>query len=331
VELDAAGDGEDRIVDTGGSDELRFGAGVSPDQVSRVRNGDDLVLQVGGTGDTLEINGWFTDPASQVEQVSFADGTVWDTATTETLRVLGDDGDNFLQGYPFSPQLMEGFGGNDFLFAGSGNDTLDGGTGNDWMQGGEGDDVYIYDRHSGVDWIYDQADASGGNRVEFTGGITPDELQLSYDYINPGSLVIRFATSTQDELHLAGFDNTNVLGPRAVETFAFEDGTVLSYEDLVSRGFDVHATGVISQDFVQGTSVNDRMFGSNQGDTLDALEGNDTLYGGGGGDTLHGDDGDDYLDGGPGNDNLLGWKGSDTYFFDRNSGNDRILELQENP
>src|SRR5262249_18764886 len=122
VYLVNAGGGQDTISDFAGFDELRFGPGVSPDQVSRFRNGNDLVLQVGGTADSVTIAQWFANPQNQIEQVSFADGTVWDAATTGSLRLLGDDGDNFLFANSDNATLIEGFGGNDLMGGTLGND-----------------------------------------------------------------------------------------------------------------------------------------------------------------------------------------------------------------
>jgi Ca2+-binding RTX toxin-like protein len=66
------------------------------------------------------------------------------------------------------------------------------------------------------------------------------------------------------------------------ETFRFADGTVLSYDQLVQRGFDL--TGTDGNDAIAGTNVVDR---------ITALAGDDTLAGGAGEDHLHGGVGHD--------------------------------------
>ena len=66
--------------------------------------------------------------------------------------LLGTDDDNWIDGFEFSPNLIEGFGGNDELVGGRGNDRLKGGEGNDELDGGIGPaDLAIYD---GVFWDY---------------------------------------------------------------------------------------------------------------------------------------------------------------------------------
>lgn len=62
---------------------------------------------------------------------------------------------------------------------------------------------------------------------------------------------------------------------------------------------------------VDGTSGNDRLYGTDYADTIHGGFGNDTEYGGAGNDTLYGDAGNDYLVGGEGNDVVDGGSGDD--------------------
>ncbi len=75
------GDGVDRIYDYGANtslDKVSFKASVNPGDVGVVRNGDDLELHLAGSADILVLSNWYADNAYRVEQVQFADGTVWD-------------------------------------------------------------------------------------------------------------------------------------------------------------------------------------------------------------------------------------------------------------
>jgi VCBS repeat-containing protein len=75
------GDGVDRIYDYGTNaslDKVLFKASVASGDVRVVRNGDDLELHLAGSADRLVLSNWYADNAYRVEQVQFADGTVWD-------------------------------------------------------------------------------------------------------------------------------------------------------------------------------------------------------------------------------------------------------------
>ncbi len=182
--------------------------------------------------------------------------------------------------------------GPDSLTGTSGNDTLAGGQGNDTLTGGAGDDTYIFNLGDGVDTINDLSLASENNAIEFGAGIDPNVVTLSYD---GGYLVLNLGGS--DQIKLSNFSNTDVYGDHAVETFTFADGTVLTYSQLIDRGFDL--VGTASDDVITGTNGVDRIVGG---------AGNDTINGGGG---------DDILSGG---------LGDDTYYFDAGNGNDTVYD-----
>ena len=117
--LFSAGDGQDEIFDVGGTDSLVFGAGITADTLFLSRtdiDNRDLTIDLAG-GDRVTVHSQFIGD-SFVEQIEFADGTVWDmsafrigTAGADTL--VGDDGDNV------------------FIGSGAGADTWTGGLGRD--------------------------------------------------------------------------------------------------------------------------------------------------------------------------------------------------------
>jgi Ca2+-binding RTX toxin-like protein len=199
------------------------------------------------------------------------------------------------------PKTFVGTAGNDVLTGARGDDTLTGGTGNDTLAGGAGNDTYLFTIGDGVDTITDTSLPGEGNVLQFGVGITANDLSLGV-----GSFLIRVGTNS-DALHLSTFDPTHVLGPRTIETFRFADGTVLSYDQLVARGFEL--TGTTGNDTITGTSAMDRISGR---------EGSDTLIAGAG---------DDVLDGGGGADTLAGGPGNDTYVVDATG--DVVVELAD--
>ena len=64
--------------------------------------------------------------------------------------------------------------------------------------------------------------------------------------------------------------------------------------------------------YIEGTNLNDSLFGSGGADEIHGRFGNDFLSGGGGDDWLFGEEGNDSLSGGAGNDRLDGGSGNDT-------------------
>ncbi|MEO8163838.1 MAG: calcium-binding protein, partial [Betaproteobacteria bacterium] len=108
-----------------------------------------LYLEVGNPQNRVELYNWFS-AENQVEQVTFADGTVWDAGVMQSLVVtapatsfddilnLSDDADvlDALAG----DDAVYGNGGDDILIAGDGNDYLEGGAGHNLLIGGPGDD-----------------------------------------------------------------------------------------------------------------------------------------------------------------------------------------------
>ena len=121
-------------------------AGVLPADVKLSRNGDHLVMQISGTSDQLTVYYWFWQdrPDNMVEQIRFADGTVWDVPTIKQMVLTGSPGSDTLVGYATDDSL-QGLAGRDTLWGRAGNDRLDGGAGADTMYGEGGDDSYVVD------------------------------------------------------------------------------------------------------------------------------------------------------------------------------------------
>jgi Ca2+-binding RTX toxin-like protein len=196
------------------------------------------------------------------------------------------------------PSVITGTSGADSLEGTAGADTLVGGPGNDFLAGGAGSDTYVFNLGDGVDTIVDSTAPGEPNAVAFGPGITPEMLSLGL-----GSLLLRVGAGG-DAVHLDPFDPADPFGGHAVDEFRFADGSVLTYGQLLVRGFDI--AGGEAADTLTGTALQDRMQGLGGDDTLDAGAGDDTL------------------DGGAGNDLLRGGAGSDTYYLAPGSGTDLI-------
>ena len=168
------GDGEDEIVDNSGTDTIKFGQGINPeDIVVKATRGDfdgvSLELSIKNTDDKITIREHFAYN-NQVENIMFANGVTWSleeiskrahtmygTADDdniwnfddEPMTVHGLDGNDTLHGSVANDLLygdagndiLRGFDGNDTLYGGQGNDELQGDAGNDILHGDEGQDI----------------------------------------------------------------------------------------------------------------------------------------------------------------------------------------------
>ena len=289
----------------GNTDRVQFGAGISPDQVLLGRSGLDLLMAFNGSTDLLRVASWFGSAQARVEELRFADGTVWSPAVISQLLNIPSDGDNPLSGYA-AADVLRGAAGADTLSGGAGDDTLDGGAGNDWLAGGNGADTYIFGLGSGQDIIDNRdGDAIGTQKdvLQLGAGITTANVTLTS---NGWDLVLA-VTGTTDQVTIVRTIGTQPDRPGSdralIDEIRFADGTVWSIDTQKLTA-------------LAGTAGNDSR--------LEGYAGADSINGLGGDDTISGGTGNDTLDGGAGNDRLNGGTGDDTFWFGIGSGQDSI-------
>jgi Ca2+-binding RTX toxin-like protein len=149
---------------------------------------------------------------------------------------------------------------------------VSGGQGNDTLIGTGGGNTYLYSLGDGTDTLIDTSVADGYaafNKIVFGAGITPDQIKLSM-----GSLKIQVGDDPNDAIHIENFNPDDVHGSRVIDSFEFADGTVLTYDQLLERGFDI-----------EGTEWDDGLTGTDVDDRIAAHEGDDWIEGGAGNDT----------------------------------------------
>ena len=300
--LFGTGSGQDTIYDydstTGNIDTVQLGEGIVPDDVMITRDTYHLYLSLNDGADRLTLSNWFNNDSYKVEQVVFADGTVWDVAELQA-RIPGEtEGDDTLYGSA-EGDVLSGLAGDDSLYGLAGDDTLDGGAGNDYLHGGTGNDTYLFGTGSGQDMIYDNDNTAGNiDTIQLGAGILPDDVTVTRNIDN----LYLSLNNGADRLTLRDWfyhDNYKI------EQVVFADGTVWDAAELQAR-----IPG-------EATEGDDSLYGSAADDILNGLAGDDSL---------HGLDGDDTLDGGAGNDWLDGGLGNDTYLFGTGSGQDTIVD-----
>ncbi|SDM59204.1 calcium-binding protein [Polaromonas sp. JS666] len=277
VYLYSRGDGSDRIQDydetVGNIDTLRFYDGtITTADIKVTRGLTDLYLHIEGTGDRIALNDWLGDEGSRIEQVEFADGTVWDAAMLESLITMasGTEGDDSLYGTEAS-EVLNALGGDDDLVGNGGDDTLDGGAGNDYLEGGTGNDVYLFGRGSGNDEIFDYDETAGNiDTVRFDATVAPGDIKLTRD----SSSLFLTIDGTSDRITLGGWFADQA---HQVERIEFADGTVWTKADVES--FPVVFAGTEGDDMLAGTDGADLLEGGGGNDTLNGGAGNDVyLY-----------------------------------------------------
>jgi len=151
---------------------------VLPSDITIKRISYDLELSINGTTDKLIVKDYFnqhyktssynssydsTNMVNKVEEIRFADGTVWDVnyIINEVKNLRGTEGNDSIYGYEFD-EIVNAYGGNDYINTGLGNDTINAGSGNDTINGGTGNDTYIFNLDHGQDVISDY-DTTTGN------------------------------------------------------------------------------------------------------------------------------------------------------------------------
>ncbi|MBR1190231.1 calcium-binding protein [Bradyrhizobium sp. AUGA SZCCT0160] len=247
----ALGDGSDTINDGANSaqqiDSLRF-VDLNIADVSFVRQGNNLVINVLSSGDAITVQQQFTSPTDfwGLEQVQFADGTVWNKAAITAAA------------------LIRGTSGAETLNGTSEADVLDGLGGNDDLRGGNGGDTYLYRVGSGNDWLYENGSDTGTDTVKLE-GLTSADVELSRTGVD---LTIRILSSGET---LKVDDQFN--GSYGIEQIIFADGITWDRTQITDNAW------------FRGSSNGETLNGSTGADTLDGKAGNDYLIGGDGGDT----------------------------------------------
>ncbi len=295
-------------------DIIRFGAGIAPSDIT-VAYGDsfatsiffnssdptiidsfykfDMTLTVAGTNDSIRIERQleedrFVNFRHPIEEVHFADGTVWTAADLTNKVTTGGAGNDLLAGDSLG-NLMSGGAGNDRLVGMDGNDTLIGGTGNDDLYGFGGDDVYVFNLGDGQDRIMDvsqfQFFFNSFDTLRFGTGIRPSDLQFVRDTRDPfsfstpadgGSLLVKIGGTTDSIKIYRQYAVVNDLSA-GIDQFEFADGTVMNraqIDQLVNPG-----------NLIQGTDAAETLTGTAASETINGKKGNDLLQGADGNDT----------------------------------------------
>lgn len=359
-----AGDGQDTInnYDAGASrlDVLSFGPDIDPADVTARRVDNNLVLTFAGSDDKVAVTNYFVGDgagAYRLDEIRFADATVWDVAAVKALVLAPTSSADILRGYE-TDDTLRGGDGNDTLYGNGGNDTLSGDVGNDTIYGGNGDDILfggagadILNGDAGHDQLDGGADndtlRGGAGNDYLTGGLGNDQLEGGegddhYHFASGDGQDTINDTQGLSTIHLSGLPLADVFlrrdGTALVLGFSgspedqirllnyFDPSTELALRALVidtgSRAPWVLDAAAIDAQVMLGTAADDVIDGNTLDNVIEGLAGNDTLRGSVGADTLDGGAGNDALYGQAGDDVLLGGDGDD--LLDGGTGADQL-------
>ena len=319
------GDGFDTIDDYNGgntdNDTIKFGEGISFEDLLFERDGNDLVIYVNNDRTQgISIQDYYSNtPYYKVEKLEFADGTIVETSTVAVTtdksdalaaqNFTGTDNNDTLTGGNFSDTLsgnggddiVDGGAGNDTIYGDAGNDTLIGGKGNDRLEGSYGDDIYIWNLGDGFDTIDDY---NGGNTdndtIKFGEGISFEDLLFERD---GNDLVIYVNNDRTQGIKIQDHYSSY----SQVEKLEFADGTIVE-------------TSSVSIVEPEGPS-------ENAGQTISGTNDDDILTGSDGDDTINAGDGYNDITGGKGNDIISAGYDRDTFYYNLGDGYDKITDL----
>jgi Ca2+-binding RTX toxin-like protein len=314
------GDGNDYLAGQGGNDTYVFSGNFGADVVDEFANTElnkviftdasvvpggvevaqsdiSVTLLISGTSNSVVLFDWRGNAQGAIQQVVFADGTIWLAEHITDLSFQGTAGDDMIYA-DSGHHTISGKGGNDWLIGTSSADTLDGGAGTDLLEGGSGGDIYVFGVGYGTDEISENS-TSGTDviRVKANGGVAPNVIVWRDESL---SLHVSLG-GTQDDLVVTGFFANAAC---QVEKIEMEGGATWLLSDLLAAPF-------------RGTSGSDQLYGTTGNDRIEGLDGADFLYA---------DLGNDTLDGGAGDDLLSGDGGNDVYLFGLGGGQDTIIE-----
>jgi Ca2+-binding RTX toxin-like protein len=232
-------------------DTVKMADDILPSDVKVSRDGNSLHLSLINGEDQLDLYNWFDGDANKIEQVTFANGTVWNVADLESFARVGDENNNYLTGTSGNDSLT-GYAGDDMLEGYEGDDLLDGGSGNDYLYGDVGNDVYIFGPGYGQDYVSDY-DSTPGNidTVRLTEGVTPSMVMVTRDQDN----LYLSLNNGIDQLTLANWFTADEF---KIERVVFSDGTQWDVNRL--NALSNNNAPVVANQLVAQSTTEDNVF-----------------------------------------------------------------------
>jgi Ca2+-binding RTX toxin-like protein len=229
-----AGDGNDVIAEAsfaGGNDRLVLAAGLTPSGTVVTRSGNDVTLSFVNQGGSIKLIGEASGNGAGVEQIVFADGTVW---SQQTLLSMASSGGN-----P-SNDVIYGTSGNDSISLPADGVTVNPGRGNDTISvSGNGSDRIIFAKGDGQDTLTNPGSGYNRNDTLLLTDITSSDVTLS----RSGDAMLLTVVSTGDSFKVNyqfWGDGTQIQGLSDIQ---FADGAIWTRTDIAARAWIVGTSG----------------------------------------------------------------------------------------
>ncbi len=273
--------------------------GLKSDDVDILRKGNDMVLRVKATGETITVKNQFQKSGGGygIESVVFADGK------TISAAEFASDG---LRDVNLKFNSKAGT-----VTGTTGNNLFDDWDGYSTLLGSRGSDTYVFTRSSDSVRIVEDVNDRNAVDVLKLDGIGMDDVKLSVQ----GRNLIVTILSTGETITVA---NQFLRAGSGIESILF------------SNGKSVDAAGIaeaIAKGGLLVTPANE-IVGTDQADMIDGTDGVDHIKGLGGDDTINAGAGEDIIEAGAGLDTVWGGEGADIFVFGAGSGYDYIIDFQ---
>ncbi|GLR13424.1 hypothetical protein GCM10007907_22140 [Chitinimonas prasina] len=176
------GSSHDDIHDSGIAGDqnvLKFGQGITPENIRLERKGLDLIVhyEQSKSANAVTVRGFYADIHDRVGNGTIS-ALVFDNGERYTLTDFGLEAlDQVLKGTA-GDDWMVGRGSGYVLEGYAGNDTLMGFDNSNTLIGGLGDDTYVIHRYSFHDTVVESGTGGEQNILQFAQGITPDQIRL---------------------------------------------------------------------------------------------------------------------------------------------------------
>ena len=285
------GDGNDVIYDTTGRssasanefDVLLF-KDINSSEVRLTRSGNDLLVSILPTGETITIVNQFVDdprvnaPGQGIEYIKFANGEQYDRLQIQQNAWFRgtDSSDVITVAGPFAT-----------------NDTIEGGKGDDFITSSgwstSGSDTYVYSKGDGNDVIYDTTGRSSASANEFDvlylKDIDSSEIRLS----RSGNDLLVHILPTGETITITGQIHDALDVPDVgIEYIRFANGDEWDRETIfnLSMSESPFIVGTNRDDVIIGSNYSQNIYGEAGDDVIDGRGGSDHIYGGEGNDTI---------------------------------------------
>jgi Ca2+-binding RTX toxin-like protein len=234
--IDCTGDGLDSNV-------VRFGLGIvqADLHVTQSADGNDLIIAIGSSGQTLTLKGQGIATNGSIRLVSFSDGSqitdkeLWDISVAEaasanSVAIYGWRDDNNLAGGTGDVSLVGRSGGGTFTT----------GTGDNYIESVDRDNTYVITPGSGNTVIMsDGTSGIGANVLKLPDDISSTDITIS-QASNFQDLIITLPSGQTITLDrgLSGMfisDSATIGDFIPVDEMQFSDGTIWNWEDLIDK------------------------------------------------------------------------------------------------